>query len=333
MIENEYRRGWEEGFLLGGIYQSYNGGFGKGKDGDVKMVKDGLYLISDVMNPDQDVKTINVDILYTTIPTIDFWATQIESAFASLGYTTYTTYEIVSSGVYTSKEITIHIIPADNWEVLIWFNSHSVTGVSEEYYINCINTSAYYYFKGEFIASLPFNATTIDGGVRYNIWTFSDEFTELTNIKMFSLYTGQSNFWFHKVGKNFVRFGIYLYDSEGNLNGRISYQGGNSVGVNSKRAMTLVNPTLFSENERKYSGYYPILIDEIEQPDILISPFYCSTTDRYFYCAKEAGGSDGILFYALLNDGYVAAYILVDAGGQYAEYVDNCIAEYVEKYE
>ena len=74
------------------------------------------------MNPDEDVKTINVDILYTTTPTIDFWATQIESAFASLGYATYTTHEIVSSGGYTSKEITIHIIPADNWEVSIWFN-------------------------------------------------------------------------------------------------------------------------------------------------------------------------------------------------------------------
>lgn len=329
-LNADYNRGFEEGFLMGGVVESINGGFGKGQfplDGDIS-VRGGLYIISDILNPETSAKFSGVDFLTSNITTVSSVAEPIASAFQNIGFPAYVTYELSPHPSYPTlfRQLgKINVYPADGWRVEIIVSSSYDWGGTQNYSYSSIS-GANYYFNEERITALPVT-TNISGGFRFLLYSFSDEFVELTGINMFAIYDSSIYYWFHRIGGNFVRFGKDIYDKKGNISQRLSSNGVGTSGTNSYSVMAFVQPTSLSEEERKYSGIYPILLDGEECQDFITTNFRCNTSPYYFYCAKEVGTDNGILFFTIQDfvSSRVAAYILVDAGSQYADYMNTYI--------
>lgn len=174
--------------------------------------------------------------------------------------------------------------------------------------------------------------SSIVSKVDNDVWRFAIKTVTLDIVGYMqkAWYFPRGNVYFYQLGDT-----DYCY-----ING-IIYKGGlpiqnritcNTPGwtnaFNSSYLKLFCNPSTYTEFEQQMTECYPVLVDGIADESLIVARFRAPVSDNAWIIAREVTQRVGYLMCTHITFGSnTAAFLILDYGEQYADYVDNYLSQ------
>lgn len=305
-----YFCGLQEGLAIGAVTGGVNSGTGGGQG--YTLGKGGIYLTTDSFTLDgvASHKTINKVSLSCTRE-FSGEVNKVVSLYSAIGQTSF-------NGEYVVCNL------SDGFSFMV--------GPFRKTNEGNLNTSNTWYLIFYCNGQEMYNSSGISS-LENDEWTLTYQTYSLQllgkEIQIAYSITKKEIMFYHLKNTPYCYFKGRIYrDGEEIYNKITSKTGGYSNVFSSDYLKLFCNPSLFTEFERQVTGCYPVLYNGEVDQSLIIAKFRCTVESNAWIVVREVTQRIGYVMatHVLYNNTYTA-FVVVDEGEEYADFVDQYIAE------